>query len=468
MSQPGAIATIRRLREAWRVQLWPLPAVGVLLGVVAGVVIPLVDAAIDDDLSPSLKVYLFGGGADAARTVLSAVSGSLITVTALTFSLTVVTLQLASSQYSPRLLRTFSSDRVVHGTLAVFLGTFTYALTVLRTVRTSADGQAAFVPQFSVTTAFLLALVSVLVLVGFLAHLTSQIRAESILNSVFTEARENVTALTDDVDPQRRPSALPVEPATAATVWASSSGFLVSIDLEDLLEAAVEADAVVVVGRMTGSSLVAGSPLATVWPRTGGAFDDDVLTRLRERTEAAAHTGFERTAAQDIGFGLRQLTDVACKSLSPGINDPTTAIHALGHSAALLCVMAGRDLGPELARDDDGQVRVVVPRPDLRELVDQAVSQPRRYGAQDPTVLGRLVALLDELAWVTPTAQLDVVSDQLARLRITAAAQSFDPTERAELAEATRGVEQTVSVRRGRSAATHRNECGSGSCASSP
>lgn len=144
------------LRDAVSTQLWPIPALGIAVAAVAGVLLPRLDARIDDNLPPTVANYLFGAGASAARAVLEAVAGSLITVTSLTFSLTVVTLQLASSQFSPRLLRTFSSDRFVQATLALFLGTFTYALTVLRTVRTPADDQDLFVPQISVTVAFLL------------------------------------------------------------------------------------------------------------------------------------------------------------------------------------------------------------------------------------------------------------------------------------------------------------------------
>ncbi len=447
MSASGVLDRLRSLREAWRVLLWPLPALGVFLGVVLGVVLPLVDAAVDDDLSPSLKVYLFGGGADAARTVLSAVSGSLITVTALTFSLTVVTLQLASSQYSPRLLRTFQSDRVVHATLAMFLGTFTYALTVLRTVRTAADEQVAFVPQLSVTVGFLMALASVLVLVAFLSHLTGQIRAESILDNVFTEARASLMDLTSEHDPDDPRPAAPVAPALVSILFADASGFLVSIDLDEILAAATEADAVLVIERHTGASVVAGSPIGIAWSRDAAVLDGESLEKLRSRSSKAIHTGFERTAAQDLGFGLRQLTDVACKALSPGINDPTTAIHALGHSSALLCEMAARELGPVVLRDEDGEARVVLARPTLRELLDEAIAQPRRYGASDPAVLARLFALLDELAWSVRPEHQELVADQLTRMRITASAEGFDPTERSQLSALAQRVDQTLARR---------------------
>ena len=181
------------LRDALQTRLWPVPTAGVLLAVVLGVLLPELDAAVDDDLPPTLSALLFGGGADAARTVLSAVAGSLITVTSLTFSLTVVTLQLASSQFSPRLLRTFSRDRFVHLTLALFLGTFAYSLVVLRTVRTGTDRGVEFVPQISVTVAALLTLASVFALVSFLDHLATQIRVETMLADVHTDASQTLT-----------------------------------------------------------------------------------------------------------------------------------------------------------------------------------------------------------------------------------------------------------------------------------
>jgi len=183
------------LRDALTTQVWPLPTLGVALAVVLGVALPQLDAV--TVLPDGLTGYLFGGGADATRSVLGTIAGSLITVTALTFSLTVVTLQLASSQFSPRLLRTFTRDRVVHLTLALFLATFTFAVVVLRTVRSAASGRAEFVPEMSVTVAVLLTLASVIGLVLFLSHLATTIRVETMLVTVHTDARE--AALGDHV-----------------------------------------------------------------------------------------------------------------------------------------------------------------------------------------------------------------------------------------------------------------------------
>ncbi len=433
------------LRDSFRTQLWPLPTLGVVLAAIAGVLLPELDGRIDDELSPTITSYLFGGGAEAARAVLEAIAGSLITVTSLTFSLTVVTLQLASSQFSPRLLRTFSSDRFVQATLALFLGTFTYSLTVLRTVRTAGDSQDQFVPQMSVTLAYLLTIASVLGLVFFLAHLATEIRVETMLVNVHQDASDTVRRVLDGSEDSGRHQRPPDPPHAAPTVPAASSGFLVDIDEPALLSAAVDADAVVVIDRPPGSSLVAGTPLGVAWTTSGTAFDSDSLSRLRERAGKAVSTGNERTAAQDVGFGLRQLTDVAVKALSPGINDPTTAIHALGHSSALLCELVDRDLGPRLLHDDQDTVRVVLHRPGFAELLELAVGQPRRYGAADPEVLERLYRLLDELAWTTADAdRRRAIAEQLERLSATTAGQEFDHAERTRLTSLAVKVQQTL------------------------
>jgi len=435
MALPGPKQLVRIGRDGLRTQVWPLPTIAVVLAVAAGVLLPQLDKAVGDNIPFGVKAYLFGGGAEAARSVLNAIASSQITVTSLTFSLTVVTLQLASSQFSPRLLRTFSQDRFVHVTLALFLATFTYALTVLRTVRTGSDGQDVFVPQISVTFAFLLVVASVIGLVLFLAHLAREIRVETMLEKVHADATGTLRGLLPPRGETRAPGErLPTPPVDAWPLLAPSSGFLTSVDDERLLETAVVHDVVIWLDHQPGGSLVRGAPMGAFWPYNGADVHAEVQSQVKEVIAAAVHTGFERTPVQDVGFGLRQLTDVANKALSPGINDPTTAVHALDHSSALLCELVGRELGPRVIRDDDDRVRVVLRRPDLAALLELAVSQPRRYGASDALVLGRIAALLGEVGWtVTEPHERRVVAEQLTRLMATIADQDFDDVERVQL-----------------------------------
>ena len=440
---------VRAAVTAARTSLWPVPVACVVLALVAGVLLPRLDRAADDAVPGWVSDLLFSGGPGAARTVLDAISSSLITVTSLTFSLTVVTLQLASSQFSPRLLRTFTRDRFVHVTLGIFLATFTYALTVERTVRSADEEGTAFVPQLSVTVAFVLTIGSVIALILFLAHLAGEIRVETMLRTVHEDASGTARAVLGGERPRGPVAAgLTGDPAAdlhppqgAVPLSARRSGFLVRVDEDALLAAAVRADALVVVEPLPGASVVAGTPVGWVWSAGGDAVvGQEVLSDLEEAVADAVVIGPERTEAQDVAFGLRQLTDVATKALSPGINDPTTAVHALGHSSALLCELVGLRLGPKGLYDDgdggdDGVrrgLRVLVARPSVPDLLDLAVAQPRRYGAADPSVLAALYELLRALAWCAraDTAQAaetaTAVEDQLRRLDATAAAAARD------------------------------------------
>ena len=438
-------SSLAAAREAVRTQLWPLPCLGIAVALIAGVALPRGDATIRSGLPHWLVGLLFGGSPSAARTVLDAIASSLITVTALTFSLTVVTLQLASSQFSPRLLRTFTGDGFVQVTLALFLATFTYALTVLRTVRDSSDTQAPFVPSVSITVCFLLTVASMIALVLFLAHLARQIRVETMLRAVHTSTSATISRLLNDPDVDKEHScALPPPAEMPSLISAAASGFLVRVDEEDLLTAAIATDAIIMIDLLPGESAIAGVPFGTAWSRHGGPLSPVHERQLVDRVQRAVFFGYERNGFQDVSFGLRQLTDVAVKALSPGINDPTTAIHALSHSSALLCEIATHTLGPRILRDKHDNVRVSLARPHLAELLDLAVTQPRRYGATDPLVMARLMSLLREIAWCTSASERPIVASQLARLRATIANSNFDSAERNQLAELGRRVDHAL------------------------
>ncbi|MCZ2404954.1 DUF2254 domain-containing protein [Paenarthrobacter sp. Z7-10] len=424
---------IARLRDILRTQLWPLPALAVVVSVVLGGALPALDAVVDRQLPEGLAVLLFGGGPEAARSVLQAIAGSLITVTSLTFSLTVVTLQLASSQFSPRLLRTFTSDRFVHATLALFMATFAFALAVLRSVRTETSGSPSFVPELSITIAYVLAIASIMGLVLFLAHLTREIRVETMMRRVTVETRNSM----DRVFPPDRPAATaePTVGAGSIRIRCSHSGFLTVVDKKALLHAAIEAGAVIRVDRTPGSSLIEGTPFATAWPLAPGAtLDSDASGQLREMVNSAVETDVERTNVQDMGFGFRQLADVAARALSPGTNDPTTAVHVLGHLSALLCRLVGRSPGHELLRDDAGNVRAVLSQPSFADLLDLSIGQARLYGVSDPAVAERLVCLLQEVSYCDSKDHYrNEIHEQLERLREAIGAGSYLRAEQSRL-----------------------------------
>ena len=390
---------LTRLRVRSRSALWPLPTAAVLVAVVVGVVLPELDAGLDDGGTGPLGLA-FGGGPAAARDLLAVIAGSHISVVALVFSLTVVALQLASSQYSPRLLQTFSADRVVQVTLAQLSATFVYALTVLRTVRTEAATEidSAFVPRMSITLAFLLAIGSVIAVLVFLGHLARSLRVETMLRDVHAEGgpvldRELPRDRAEDPAAHRLPSGEP------SVVCAGSSGFVTDIDEQRLVAAAAESDAVVLLSRRIGDPAVVGTPVAHVW----GARPGDLADAVRDSLSLA----FERAPARDVAYSLRKVVDIAVRALSPGTNDPTTAVHALSHVSAMLGDLLERPLHHRFLCDDEGRLRLVVPQWDAATLVAMAVEEPLHFGSGQPAVLRRLAALLREVAWRAPDGTVD-------------------------------------------------------------
>lgn len=425
------------LREAVSTQLWPTPLAAIIVATIAGVFMPILDAHLDEGLPESVRVVLFNGGPDSARAVLSTIAGSLITATSLTFSLTVLALQLASSQASPRLLRLFSSDGMVHATLATFLGTFAFSLLVLRTVQNKSDATAAAVPSISITLCILLTLASVVMLTLFLAHLAKQLRVETMLLRVHWETRRTIAYIesTTVEGPDRVPTG--TRPSNVNTVLAQRSGFLTSASRSAVVALANKYDLVVEEEHSIGSSIISGVPLVSWWPRTdSGPTDPDDeefdLETFEHVVRSAYSTSYERTSSQDIGYGLLQLTDISIRALSPSVNDPTTAVHALSHISAVLCQIARLDAQPAGRLDDDGVLRLIVRPHSFADLLNLGIEQPRRYGARDRHVVGRLFLMLREVALNTSDAgRRAAIDTQRSRLIASIAQEQYDPIERA-------------------------------------
>ena len=392
------------LRAQLRGSLWPLPLLAVTLAVGLGIAMPWLDDVVDTGDPAHPLAFVFGGGPAAARDLLAAIAGSLISVTGVTFSLTVVALQLGSSQYSPRLLQTFGSDRVVQATLAQLMATFVYSLTVLRTVRTAdaSEGGEAFVPRLSITLGYLLTLGSVVALVLFLGHLAGSLRVETMLRDVHDEARDTWSrALPDQgTDAPWHPPG-----GTAEPVLAHRSGFVVAVDEERLVAAARRAEATVLLAQRMGDSVVEGTPVAHVWHRDGLPSEErEQLGRAVTRGVRLSH---EREPSHDVAYSLRKVVDIAVRALSPGINDPTTAVHALSHVSAMLGRLLARPATVRRRHDDEGTLRLVVPEWAPDALLRLGLEEPLHLAAGQPAVLRRFAGLLREVAWRVPRGRLD-------------------------------------------------------------
>jgi uncharacterized membrane protein len=395
---------LRRRRVLWDYlggALWVLPALSVVVFLLAGAVLSRVE--VDDD-SP-WRALAFQGTADDARSLLIVVSSTMITVTGLVFALTIVALQIASGQYSPRLLRNFMRDRGTQLVLSIFVGAFAYSTAGLYTVGIHGTGQEAFVPRLAVSGSLALALASVGVLIYFIHHLAHSIQIDTIMSQVGREAGSVIA----DVYPhpshyREREELCPEPPMEAVGLPSVRSGYIQAVDPRRLVTVAVRQDLVIVLTRPVGDHVVAGTPIAWAWRRSAGQPPPEAGA-LQAAVGDAVLVGFERTMVQDVGFGIRRLVDIANKALSPAVNDPYTGVQAVHHISVLLCRLAGLRLGDWVVRDDRGELRVAVPRPKFADYLRLGTAQIRRFGAAEPALTRALIALLRDVGTSSATEE---------------------------------------------------------------
>ena len=245
--------------------LWVLPTVAVVVFLTAGALLSRVSVDADSPLWP----LAFQGTAEDARGILVVVSATMITVTGLVFALTIVALQIAAGQYSPRLLRNFMRDRGTQVVLSVFVGAFAYSTAGLHTVGIQRAGGEAFVPRLAVSGSLVLGLASVGVLIYFIHHLAHSIQIDTIMSQVEREARWVIDDLYPDPSGYlEREEHCPDPPASAVVVPAGRSGYIQAVQPDSLVRAAARQDLVVRLARQVGDHVVEGTPLAWAWPRS--------------------------------------------------------------------------------------------------------------------------------------------------------------------------------------------------------
>lgn len=396
------MAKLRSIWETWRSSLWFVPTLLVPSAVVLALGLIEAEAHIDRTYLQEQWPRLFGASAAGARSMLAAIASSMITVAGVAFSITIVALAMAASQYTSRILRNFMRDRANQTVLGAFVGIFAYCLVVLRSVRGGDEG--AFVPSLAVLFAVVLAFVGIGCLIFFIHHIASSIQAENIIQSAADETIDTIDRLFPaemGEAPGAEISPGP-EPPSGVQVWQSipayRTGYIQVVDGDGLLGFAGAQNTVVRMERGIGDFVVEGAPLVSV--AGGKEPDDDTAAHLN----ALYTIGHQRTMVQDVGFGIRQIVDVALKALSPGINDTTTAVTCVDYLTAVLTRLAARHFeSPH--RMHHGELRVIARSPTFPDLLGQAFDQIRQNAAGNVAVLLSLLQSLEVIAGWTHDAQ---------------------------------------------------------------
>jgi uncharacterized membrane protein len=381
--------------ESLRTSFWFIPSLMVLLSIGLSVLTVSLDHLEHYTFVKGLS-WAWTGGALGAREMLSTIAGSMMTVTGVTFSITIVTLALAANQFGPRVLRSFMRDRGNQVVLGTFISTFTFCLLVLGRVRDLDETE--FIPYLSVTVAVALALISLGVLIYFIHHVSYSIQAENLIATIADELHEVMDRLfpekvgiaqeeeVGERDAERIRQELR---GKSSVVRSKESGYLQTIGTEGLLHIAKEKNLFIQLYRRPGDFISADSVILETWPL--GVYPGELDQDLNDHFVIARR----RTPVQDVEYPIHQLVEVALRALSPSLNDPYSAVNCIDRLGAALVQLAQRDMPSPYRYDDRKQLRLVMEASSFTCMADIAFNQIREYGSTSVQVILRM---LDHIA----------------------------------------------------------------------
>ncbi|CAN5297445.1 DUF2254 domain-containing protein [soil metagenome] len=409
---------MQKLRNFWfalRSSLWFVP--GLMIAGSIGLALLLIDIETMVKREWLLNYpRLFGLGADGSRGMLTAIASSMLTVAALAFSLTLTALTQASGQYSPRILRNFMRDRINQFILGYFVSVFAYCLVVLRTIRGAEE--LTFVPSLAVMGGLILAIGGIVVLIYFIHHIATSLQVSQIIDNIVEETKEAIDALfpKEMGKPAEKSDKSEAEILETYKDWskipARTSGYLQYVDTEKLIEWADENKFIVKMEYGIGQFIGKGAALVSL---IGDAqnFERNINNETENEINKLFSINRYRTIEQDIGFGIRQIVDIALKALSPGINDTTTAVTCIDFLGVIIGEIAGKQL-PETVRVKNGKLCVLIKANDFGGYVETAFDQIRINGKSNQAIFERL---LDALSFIAKNTQneerLAIVREQI-------------------------------------------------------
>ncbi len=369
--------------------------------------------------------YLLTGSPDSARRVLSIISGAMIGVAGTVFSITLVVLSLASSQFGPRLLQNFMYDRINQVVLGAYISTFLYCLIVLNSIK--GNDQFVFIPVFSVLFALIASIGNIILLIVFIHHIAVSIQADNIISNISESLSGNVRNLFPEelgqgiAELEKEDEELLKSMRNYRnTVLVAKSGYLQYLDGESFLNFAVKNKALIELYNRPGDFLVEGMELGTIY--SDEKMEEDEL----KRCQSYFLTGKARTPQQDTEHSIHQMVEIACRALSPGVNDPYTAIACIDNLTSTMCYLSGVKFPSKYRYDTEGTLRVIVKPFTYEGVFDAAFNQIRQFGHSIPSVAVRLMEAFIVIDKFTKNQQQKDVLKKHVRMILSMAEKAFE------------------------------------------
>ncbi|WP_189882002.1 DUF2254 domain-containing protein [Streptomyces xantholiticus] len=400
------------LREHLRDTFWFAPTVALVLVLALWVAADALDTALLQALQDSRDhdaVRTLISWAEDAKIIVTTIAAAMMTFIGVVFSISLVAVQMAAGNFSPRIVRIFTRSRISKATFSVFLATFLLSLLVLTSYDSEQDpAKVASVPLVQSALTLLLVGLSLLL---FIAYVTQTLQLMKVGPVVERVTKESFRVL--ERTPVQLSDEAPLPDEVATVLHRGRSGTLRDVHVARLVRAARRKDVVLRLVPRIGDFVVPGTPVIAVHSRRNDGRKD---LPVRQVLQSSVSVGVERTFHQDLGFGLRQLSDIGLRALSPAVNDPTTAVQCLDRIVQFLAAAAHRPLGSVHHRDRDGVVRLMQDGPGWGDLVDLGFTEIRGHAVGDPQVSRRLMAAFDDLLRLVPAERREPLERHRALL----------------------------------------------------
>lgn len=416
------------LWESLRSSFWFLPTAMAAAATALAIGLIRVDVWLDFEARFDLGA-LYAVGPEGARAILSVIASSMITVAGLTFSITMLTLQLATSQFGPRLMRNFMRDRSNQLVLGTFIAAFVYCILVLRAIRGTEDS--GFVPHLAVSFGVLLAVAGVAVLIYFIHHIAASIRIENLLAELATETKHTIDAIYPeriDCNPalggETAKDLIPSDfEAASGSIFLRESGYVQSVDVDNLMRLAIDADVLLRIEARPGQFVTSQDAIITAYPF------DRISDDAADKARGAIVIGVDRTPEQDLAFSIRRLVEIAQRALSPGTNDPTTALYCIDRLGEALGRVARRPIPPSIRLDENKRPRIEIGVASLADFACPAFAAIARYGMADAELIAHLLTAMGKLHRVAPSSErtaIETLRDAIHRQSLGQSLMAFD------------------------------------------
>ncbi len=388
---------MNKLKYIWQKlnsTFWFIPIMLVIVSVIFAFLFIYIDYELQ--LKPyGILKYIYAGSADSARSILSTIAGAMIGVAGTVFSITLVALTLASSQFGSRLLRNFMYDTVNQTVLGSFVATFIFCLLVLNSVRGGEVFQ--FIPVLSVFVSIALGIMNIILLIIFIHHIATTIQSDKIISDISNGLFNQLDELTEEDGDNNKIRHNPNMEFIRENykyeydIHSLNNGYVQYIDFTELLEIAIDREIVIITNYRAGQYIINGSQLFKVL--SNEKFDD----KLNEKLNDIVSIGEIRTALQDIEFAVHQIVEIAVRALSPGVNDPYTANSCIDNLSAIISKLTNTPLPNKNRYDEKGNLRLIINILTFEGMIDAAYNQIRQYAATSPSVLIRMMDAINSI-----------------------------------------------------------------------